>query len=121
MFETICNKTALRTGNDMYREQPREDTTNKKVIIMLQGKAEAYAQHFTLCADLAVRQREDEKDRVTGRVRWRERKLEGDKLCGCSYTMQDSSVSLNKSASPDFQTGLPDCPIRVSMCPKPTL
>lgn len=69
MFEIIYNKTALRTGNDMYREQPREDTTNKKVIIMLQGKAAAYAQHFTLCAELAVRQREGKKDRVTGRVR----------------------------------------------------
>lgn len=69
MFEIIYNKTALRTGNDMYREQPREDTTNKKVIIMLQGKAEAYAQHFRLCAELAVRQREGKKDRVTGRVR----------------------------------------------------
>lgn len=87
---------------------------------MLQGKAGAYAQHFTLCAKLAVRQREGKKDRVTGRVRWRDRKLVWDKLRGCSYMMQDSSVTLNKSASPDFQT-VPDCVISVSMCSKPTL
>lgn len=36
---------------------------------MLKGKAEVYAQHFTFCAKLAVRQREGKKGRLIGGVR----------------------------------------------------
>lgn len=71
------------------------------MIIVLKDKAEAYAQHFTFCPELAgkAKRRQEGQSYRHGEVKGEKVGGWGDKLHGCSYMMQDSSATLNKYTS----------------------